>query len=88
MDYQDVNVRKEPVSKAKAMKIAKEMKQIHAKVGAKLKSWDLSKEKMSNEELNKALIGRSGDMRAPVLIVGKTLMAGFDESTYKNLLKL
>jgi len=83
-----VNVRKEPVSKAKAFKLAKEMKTVHAKVGAKLKTWDLSKEKMTADDLAKALIGRSGDMRAPVLVVGKTLMAGYDESIYKSLLKL
>ena len=83
-----MDVRKSPVSKSKAFKLAKEMKILHAKMGAKVKSWDLSKEKISPEDLKKALIGRSGDMRAPVLVVGKTMMAGYDEAIYKKLLKL
>lgn len=67
--------------------MVKGIKTLHAKVGSKLVTWNLGKEKISDADLKRALIGRSGTMRAPVLIVGTTMMGGFDEGIYKKLLK-
>jgi arsenate reductase-like glutaredoxin family protein len=86
--YEDVNVRRNPVSEAAAFKLAATLNRIQAKIGGKVFSYDMKKEKPTRAELKKALIGRSGDMRAPVLVVGKCLMAGFDESVYREILKI
>lgn len=33
-----------------------------------------------------ALLGPTGNLRAPTLLVGKTLLVGFDESAYRDVL--
>ncbi len=37
-------------------------------------------------ELETALVGRTGNLRAPVLHVGGVLVAGFDSETYTRVL--
>jgi len=83
-----VNVRQGPISQTKAFKLAKGMTTLHAKVGSKVVTYTMKKDNPNNLDLKKALIGRSGDMRAPVIVVGKTMMAGFDAGIYKKLLKV
>ena len=33
-----------------------------------------------------AMLGPTGNLRAPTLVVGKTVIVGFDEASYKNVL--
>ena len=47
--------------------------------------FDLKKDKPSDVELAKVLLGPTGNLRAPALRRGKTLIVGFDEGTYKKV---
>lgn len=47
---------------------------------------DVKKEKPDEEALAKVMLGPTGNLRAPTLRVGKTLIIGFDEGTYDDLL--
>ncbi len=40
----------------------------------------------ATEEVVEALLGPTGNLRAPTLRVGKTLLVGFDEATYEDVL--
>lgn len=47
---------------------------------------DLSKEKLDREELGKLLLGPTGNLRAPSIITGDTLLVGFNKETYEKIL--
>lgn len=47
---------------------------------------DLRKEKLNDDTLASYLLGPTGNLRAPVLKLGKTLMVGFNPDVYRELL--
>ena len=47
---------------------------------------DLGKEKPDSAALLGLLLGPTGNLRAPTLRKGRTLLVGFDEAMYKQLL--
>jgi hypothetical protein len=48
---------------------------------------DLRRERPEWANLSALLIGPSGNLRAPTLRRGRTLVVGFDEATYAKILK-
>ena len=46
------------------------------------------KDSPGEKDLLAIFLGRSNTLRAPVLSRGSWIIAGFDEGTYKNLLKI
>ena len=81
-----VDAKKNTVSAARALALAREVDEIVATRGRQVIRVDLRKEKPDAETLKKLLIGPSGNLRAPTLRMGKTLIVGFDEETYRKLL--
>jgi arsenate reductase-like glutaredoxin family protein len=61
--------------------------EIYASKGTKTVHFDLKKEKPSSEALANVMLGPTGNLRAPTVRVGKTLVIGFDEDTYTKVLK-
>ena len=61
------------------------MDAIYAAKGKNVVYLDLKKENPSTETLKKVLLGPTGNLRAPALRRGKTLVVGFDEETYKRV---
>ena len=64
----------------------KKVKHVYAAKGKKVVHFDLKKDKPGDDELAKVLLGPTGNLRAPALRSGKTLIVGFDEETYKKVL--
>ena len=62
------------------------VKEVYAAKGKRVVHFDLKKDKPSEDELAKVLLGPTGNLRAPTLRIGKTLLVGFDEDTYKAIL--
>ena len=81
-----VDAKKNTVSAAQALALAREVDEIVATRGRQVVRLDLRKEKPDTETLKKLLIGPSGNLRAPTLRIGRTLLVGFDEETYRKLL--
>ena len=52
--------------------------------GKKVLEWDLKKEPPTSEELLKHVIGRSGNLRAPTAVRGKTVLVGFNDEVYES----
>jgi arsenate reductase-like glutaredoxin family protein len=67
------------------LSLVKKVSQIYAAKGKKLVHLDLRKEKPNDETLKKILLGPTGNLRAPTLRKGKTLIVGFNEETYKSI---
>jgi len=48
---------------------------------------DMKKDRPDKATLAGLLLGPTGNLRAPAIRVGRSLLVGFDEQTYKILLK-
>lgn len=55
--------------------------------GKKLIHWNMKQDAPSDEELLAALIGPSGNLRAPTMRLGKTLLVGFHAEEFPALLR-
>ena len=53
--------------------------------GKKVTKVDLKKDDPSDEELEKLVVGPSGNLRAPTLKRGRTLVVGFNEDAYDEV---
>lgn len=81
-----VDAKKAPLAKKEALAFVRQADEVFASKGKKVVHFDLKKDKPSDEELAAVVIGPSGNLRAPTLRIGRTLIVGFDEETYKKLL--
>lgn len=63
----------------------KKVKEVYAAKGKKVVHFNLKKDKPNDDELAKVLLGPTGNLRAPALRIGKTLLIGFDEETYQKV---
>ena len=45
---------------------------------------DLKKDKPTEDEILKLILGPTGNLRAPTLIVGKNMIVGFNEAMYAD----
>jgi arsenate reductase-like glutaredoxin family protein len=60
--------------------------ELFATKGRKVVHVDLRREKPERATLESLLVGPSGNLRAPTLRRGRTLLVGFDEATYAKVL--
>jgi len=81
-----VDAKKSTMSAAQALALARQVDEIIATKGKQVVHLDLRKEKPDPESLKSLLLGPSGNLRAPTLRIGKTLVVGFDEEAYRSLL--
>ncbi len=59
---------------------------MYATKGRKVIHLDLRRDKPDRATLDGVLIGPTGNLRAPTLRRGRTLLVGFDEATYARVL--
>ncbi len=52
--------------------------------GKKVVTFDLKKEKPDKEAFEKMILGRTGNLRAPTIRMGKKLIIGFNEDSYRE----
>ncbi len=64
----------------------KDVDQLYVAKGKRIVHVDLRREKPPRAELLGLLLGPTGNLRAPTLRKKRTLIVGFDEATYKDLL--
>ena len=62
------------------------MNKLHVAKGKKVLHVDLKKDKPSEAELLKMVLGPTGNLRAPTIKVGKQLIVGFEEEMYRESL--
>lgn len=65
--------------------MAAEADEIYAAKGKQVVHLNIKKDKPDAAQLRSLLLGPTGNLRAPTLRKGKTLIVGFDEATYQEL---
>jgi hypothetical protein len=69
-----------------ALGVLKDVDEIYVAKGKRVVHVDLKREKPPRAELLGLLLGPTGNLRAPTLRKGRTLIVGFDEATYTRVL--
>ena len=82
-----VDARKATLKEREALALARGVDEIYASKGNQVVHLDLKKDKPDAATLKGLLLGPTGNLRAPTLRKGRTLIVGFDEATYAKLLK-
>jgi len=82
-----VDAKKTTLKEKEAMALIREVDEIYASKGKRVVHLDLKKDKPDAATLKGLLLGPTGNLRAPTLRKGRTLVVGFDEATYAKLLK-
>jgi hypothetical protein len=80
------DARKARLSRGDALHLASQADEIYAAKGKSVAHFDLKKHKPREDELTQVLLGPTGNLRAPALRVGKTLIIGFEPEMYRRLL--
>lgn len=79
------NAKKETIGREAAIALARDASEIIAARGKSVQRLSM-KSNPSDDEIAALIIGPSGNLRAPTLRVGKKLLVGFEEATYREVL--
>ena len=71
----------------RALEVLEGMDELYVSKGKNVVHIDLKSARPPRAELLALLLGPTGNLRAPTLRVGKTLLVGFDEETYSKVLR-
>lgn len=64
------------------MKLAKAASKVIVAKGTKVVAFDMKKDPPGDTDLLKAMLGPTGNLRAPTIRKGNTLLVGFNEEVY------
>jgi arsenate reductase-like glutaredoxin family protein len=82
-----VDAKKNRIDRDEALKMAHKADEIYSMKGKKIVRLDLKNAKADDEEIASLMMGPTGNLRAPTWRSGKTIVVGFNEETYLQLLK-
>lgn len=80
-----VDARKSRLSKKDALALARDMDKIYVAKGKRVTHVDMKTDRPDDNALAELLLGPTGNLRAPTLRIGSTLVVGFDEATYEKV---
>ena len=81
-----VDATKDRRGREEALKLAKTVGRVVASRGKKIVIFDMKKDPPDDDTLAAHLLGPSGNLKAPTLRVGETLLVGFGEEAYRQVL--
>jgi arsenate reductase-like glutaredoxin family protein len=82
-----VDARKETFAKRETIAILRRTGRVVAMKGKKVVDYDLKRDPPPEKELLEAILGPTGNLRAPAIRMGKTLVVGFQEDTWKSIIR-
>ena len=83
---QQVDAKKATMGEEDAVALAATVDEIYAVKGKKVVHLDLKAKRPPRQELLEYLLGPTGNLRAPTVRKGRTLIVGFDEATYQLMI--
>lgn len=79
---------KERRGRDEALALALSVKTVVAAKGKKMVTFDMANDPPDEETLLAHLLGPTGNLRAPTLRRGQTLLVGFSEAAYRQTLEI
>jgi hypothetical protein len=80
-----VDAAKDRRGRDEALKLARTAARVVAAKGKKVVVFDMKKDPPDDDTLAAHLLGPTGNLKAPTLQVGETLMVGFGEEAYRQV---
>lgn len=81
----EIDAKKDVHQKPEALKLASAASDLYSAKGKKVVHLNLKKDKPTEEEILKLMLGPTGNLRAPTLKVGKKLLVGFNQQMYEDV---
>ncbi len=78
---------KEKLQASDALKLAREVDEIYSAKGKNVCRLHLEQDNPDEETLLSLMLGPTGNLRAPALRSGRTLIVGFHKDTYAEILR-
>ena len=82
-----MDARKVALKEREALAMLTDVDEIYSTKGKRVNHVDLTKARPDKATLLSLLLGPTGNLRAPTLRVGRTLLVGFDQATYDKMLR-
>jgi arsenate reductase-like glutaredoxin family protein len=83
---EQADAKKATIKGAAALEVLAGVDQLYVAKGKKVEHVDLKRARPDRATLLGLLLGPTGNLRAPTLRRGRTLIVGFEEAAYKKLL--
>jgi len=80
------DAKKQTIGGREALKLVLEMDEIYVAKGSKLVHIDVKKDRPDAAALKALVIGPTGNLRAPCVRIGRTMLIGFSEEAYLKVL--
>ena len=80
-----VNAKHRRLTRADALALLKDADELFAMKGKRVTHVNIRKDRPAMKDLLALVLGPTGNLRAPTLRRGRTLIVGFDEPTYARL---
>lgn len=80
-----MDAKKNTLKLSDALALLKDVTEVYAAKGKHVVHYDLRRDKPSEADLAAILLGPTGNLRAPALRKGGTLVVGFDPETYAKV---
>lgn len=81
-----IEAKKKALGAAEALQLAQSVDEIYATKGSNRVYFDLRQEQPDQAKLLAAMLGPTGNLRAPILKKGRVLLVGFDQENYQKIL--
>jgi arsenate reductase-like glutaredoxin family protein len=81
-----VDAKKRKLTLKDALSLLESADELYAARGKKVERIDLRAGRPDKATVERLMLGPTGNLRAPTLRVGRTLVVGFDEETYRKVL--
>ena len=83
---EQVDATKERKGRDEALALAKAAERVVVARGKNVVAFDMKQDAPDNDTLAAHLLGPTGNLRAPTLRKGKTLLVGFSDDAYRQVL--
>ena len=80
-----VDATKEKRGRDEAIELARSAERVVAARGKKIVVFDMTNDPPDDDALSAHLLGPTGNLKAPTLRIGKTLLVGFSEEAYRQV---
>jgi hypothetical protein len=81
-----IDARKESRGRAEALALAHSANRVVTGRGKNVVTFDMTSNPPDDDSLAAAILGPTGNLKAPTLRIGDTLLVGFNEEAYKRVL--
>jgi arsenate reductase-like glutaredoxin family protein len=82
-----VDARKQTFAKRETIALLRRTARVVAMKGKKIVDYDLKRDPPPEKELLEAILGPTGNLRAPAIRMGKTLIVGFQQECWKDIVR-